>query len=358
MVRCFLVLEDGTVIKGTGFGHEETAFGEVVFNTGMTGYQESLTDPSYMGQILTMSYPLIGNYGVNEEDFQSGRAHVQGFAVRQKCDHPSNIYGGRTIDSFLCDQGIPGISGIDTRELIIGIREHGTMRGAICFDDVDETLARVRDMPYPSTRNLVGEASIEAVVHHHLDGAPRVALIDCGVKQGILDQLSQRFDLWQVPFDTPASWFRSNAIKGIVVSNGPGDPEHPELKGTTIATIQALKEEMPMMGVCMGNQLISIAFGASCYKMKFGHRGANQPVHHRDRVYITTQNHGYAVDPDSVEDDDFVADQFNLNDGTVEGMRHRELPIFSAQHHPEAKAGPWDTSFMWDDFRHMMEGCR
>jgi carbamoyl-phosphate synthase small subunit len=357
MAQCFLILEDGTVMEGTGFGFEETVFGEVVFTTGMTGYQESITDPSYRGQILIMSYPLIGNYGVNSNDYESLRVQVQGLVVRENCADPSMMYSGDTIHNFLLNYRKPGISEVDTRSLIIGIREHGTLRGAISFeDDVESVLEEVRRMPYPAERNLVGEVSTKEIIRHEKEGARTVALIDCGVKANIIRELKKRFEVLQVPYDTPPKFFRDREIDGIVVSNGPGDPSHPEMMDTVVRTLKTLKEEYPMMGICMGNQLMALAFDGETYKMKFGHRGANQPVRLNGRVFITSQNHGYAVREESLDGSELVANQFNVNDKTVEGLKHKELPIFTSQYHPEVSPGPGDTAFLFDDFVRMVEG--
>ncbi|QLH74378.1 MAG: glutamine-hydrolyzing carbamoyl-phosphate synthase small subunit [Methanomassiliicoccales archaeon] len=359
MSKCFLVLEDGTVLEGTGFGFEETTYGEVVFNTGMTGYQESLTDPSYLGQILIMSYPLIGNYGTNRQDVESGSVQVRGFVVRENCHEPTDMYGGMTLDKYLKENKVPGISDIDTRSVIIKIREKGTPRGAIVFnEDPEEVIAHIKNMPYPSEHNLVGMASTKSVVHHPSTkkNARTVALFDCGAKANIIRELKKRFNVVQLPYDTPKKWFRDNEVDGIMISNGPGDPSHPDLRATTIKTISEIKEDYPIMGICMGNQLLALAFKGRTYKLPFGHRGANQPVKHKDRVYITSQNHGYAVDPLSIEGSGLEVTHVNANDGTVEGMTHKELPIFSVQYHPEARPGPMDTTFLFDDFAKMLEG--
>jgi len=358
MAKCYLLLEDGTVMEGTGFGFEHTVYGEVVFNTGMTGYQESLTDPSYAGQILIMSYPLIGNYGVNHTDFESERVQVRGYAVREKCPEPSGMYGGDRLDSFLKKNHTPGISELDTRALIIQIREKGTPRGAICFEeDLDKALKKVQTMPFPSDSNLVHEVSTREILRYEKEGAKEVVLIDCGTKANIVRELRERFSLTVVPYDTQASFFRDHDVDGVVISNGPGDPAHPVIKDTVVRTLREIKEDYPIMGVCFGNQLIAHAFGGSTFKLKFGHRGANQPVKYGGRVYITSQNHGFAVDPESLPDELEVS-MVNVNDGTVEGLRHKELPIFTAQYHPEAAPGPKDTSFLFDDFSKMVGGKR
>jgi carbamoyl-phosphate synthase small subunit len=359
MAQCFLILEDGTVAEGTGFGFESTTYGEVVFTTGMTGYQESLTDPSYRGQILIMSYPLIGNYGVNPNDFESDKVQVNGFVVRENCPRPSNMYQGDSIHSFLSKYGTPGISEVDTRSLIVGIREHGTLKGAITYDeDHEEVLERLRKMPYPSERNLVAEVSTKEIIRYPKEGAKTIALIDCGVKTNIIRELNKWFAVVQVPYDTPPSFFRNEEIDGILISNGPGDPAHPELLDSVVKTLKAVKEDYPIMGICMGNEFMALAFGGNIYKMKFGHRGANQPVSLRGKVVITSQNHGYAVDAESMEGSEMVPDQFNVNDGTIEGMRHSELPIFTAQYHPEVSPGPRDTTPMFNEFKRIVEGIQ
>lgn len=354
--QCHLILENGTIAEGTGFGSEKTVYGEVVFTTGMCGYQESLTDPSYKGQILIMSHPIIGNYGINDKFSESPSVQVTGYVVREACHAPSATYGHEDLDSFLKRNGVPGISELDTRSLIIGIREKGVLKGAISFDeDPQEVLERVRKMPYPSDSNLVAEASTKRIIRYEKKGAKKVGLIDCGVKANIVRELCKRFSVVQVPYDTPASVLRDEELDGLFLSNGPGDPGHPDLRNTTIRTIRELKEELPIMGICMGNQLLALAFGGQTYKMKFGHRGVNQPVKYRGRVFITSQNHGYVVDPQSIEGTGLEVDQVNVNDGTVDGMRHRELPIFSVQYHPEASAGPKDTTFLFDDYVKMLE---
>jgi carbamoyl-phosphate synthase small subunit len=356
MALCYLILEDGTVAEGTGFGFEKTVYGEVVFSTGMTGYQESLTDPSFTGQILIMSYPLIGNYGVNSLDYESSAIHVSGFVVRERCLEPSAMYGGETIDAFLRKYSVPGVSEVDTRSLIIKIREHGTLRGAISFgEDIDSALERVRKMQFPAESNLIKQVSPKKITIHEKPGAKKVALIDCGAKGSIVRELKKRFTVFDVPYDTPQKFFRDNEVDGVVVSNGPGNPAHPELRETVIGTVKRIKDDYPMIGICLGTQIISLAFGGKTYKLKYGHRGANQPVSFRGKVYITSQNHGYAVDSSTLEGSGAVADQFNVNDGTVEGIRHTELPIFAVQYHPEASPGPRDTSFLFDEFSSMME---
>ena len=359
MAQCFLILENGTIAEGTGFGFEKTVFGEVVFNTGMSGYQESLTDPSYKGQILVMSHPLIGNYGINPRYSESDSVQVAGYVVRELCKTPSMMYGGKTLESSLLENEVPAISGIDTRAVILDLRVHGVLKGAITFDDDPESvLDEVCKMPAYACKNWVGEVSTKEGIRYEKKGAKKVALIDCGVKGSILSELRKRFEVIRVPYDTDKSFFRNEEIDGIFVSNGPGDPSHPALQDTTIATIKALKDDYPMMGICFGTQMLARAFGGTTYKMKFGHRGENQPIKHKGRVYITSQNHGYAVAEESLAATGFVADHINVNDGTVEGITHQELPIFAVQYHPEASAGPRDTMFLFDEFKTMLEESR
>lgn len=354
-MKGFLVLEDGTVFEGEAFGAPGEILGEVVFATGMTGYQESLTDPSYCGQILVASYPLIGNYGVNSDDSQSGRVQVQGYAIREACAHPSHRQSTETIDAFLRRHDVPGISGIDTRSLIRRLRTHGTMKGGIGTGGPAELLDKVRAMTHPEQFNLVARVSPIEITTLGRKDSKSVCLFDCGMKSDILHQLCRRFRVIRVPFDTPSDEVRDLEPDGIFISNGPGNPAHPEMLSTTVKTLGELKEDYPMMGICLGHQLLSLMLGAKTFKLKFGHRGINQPVRFEDRVYITSQNHGFAVDRDSAEDIGLEIIVVNLNDGTVEGMRHKELPIFSVQFHPEAHPGPHDTSFLFDRFMRMLE---
>ena len=352
----YLVLEDGTAYEGELFGSEEDAFGEVVFSTGMDGYQESLTDPSFRGQILVTTYPLVGDYGTVDEFDQSSAVHTRGLVVREYCRHPSAMYKGDTLDSYMKRHGIPGISGIDTRDLVIKLRTEGTVRGAIVGDvDVEEAIRKVRSMPLPSESNLVAEVSCKEVLRYDGGKGLKVGVLDCGTKMGIVRDMRARFDVVQFPYDTPADVIKESGVKGLLVTNGPGDPSHPAIAKTVVKTISDLSSQMPLYGICYGSQVIARALGASTYKMKFGHRGCNQPVKLEGRVYITSQNHGYAVDEASLDGTGLVADQINVNDGTVEGVSHRDLPIFTSQYHPEASPGPTDTAFLFDRFARMIK---
>lgn len=360
MARGYLVLEDGTVYEGELFGGVSDACGEVVFGTGMCGYQESLTDPSYEGQILVMTYPLIGNYGINKDFNQSSGIHVRGLVVREYCTEPSPMYGGRTLDDFLKQFGVPGISGIDTRDLVIRIRTGGTVKGMITSDgsDLEGIISNLKKMPAPSESNLVAEVACKEITKEDMGKDITVGLIDCGVKAGIPRDLKSRFNIITFPYDTPADVVVDSGVEGVLISNGPGDPAHPDIAKTTVRTIDELSSQLPLYGICFGSQLIAIAMGGSTYKLKFGHRGTNQPVKYNGKVYITSQNHGYAVDDHSLEGTGLIADQFNINDGSVEGVKHRDLPIFTSQYHPEASAGPWDTMFLFDQFQRTIKGER
>jgi len=355
-MKGYLVLEDGTVFEGEAFGAEHEVLGEVVFATGMTGYQESLTDPSYCGQILVASYPMIGNYGVNSRDSQSEKVQVWGYAVKERCDHPSHRHSERTVDQLLKEHDVPGIAGIDTRSLIRRLRIHGTMRGGISTDKPKALLERVRSLKPPEESNLVARVSTKQMVRYDEGREKTVALFDCGLKSEIVCELRKRFNVVQMPFDTTEEVVRGLQPDGIFISNGPGDPAHPDILSTTVSTLRGLKDDYPMMGICLGHQLLSLMFGAKTYKLKFGHRGINQPVRMDGKVYITSQNHGFAVDAESAEAAGLEVSVVNLNDQTVEGMRHSELPVFSVQFHPEAHSGPQDTGFLFDRFASMLEG--
>lgn len=343
-------------MEGESFGYENDAFGEVVFSTGMDGYQESLTDPSFRGQLLVMTYPLVGNYGIHDDLNQSGSVHVRGLVVREYCKEPSDMYGGRTIDSFLKENKVPGISGIDTRDLVIKIRQMGTFKGAIVYDEgkIEETIRMIKRTPAPSESNLVAEVSSTVVRRIDSGMDVTVGLIDCGTKNGIIKDLSERFNVIVFPYDTAAQAIMDSGVKGVLVSNGPGDPSHPAIKKTVARTVDDLSSQMPLMGICYGSQMIALGLGGSTYKMKFGHRGCNQPVKYDGRIYVTSQNHGYAVDINSLDSTGLIVNQTNVNDGSVEGVKHRDLPIFTSQYHPEASPGPLDTSFLFDDFKRMV----
>jgi carbamoyl-phosphate synthase small subunit len=359
--RAILVLADGSVYEGNSFGAGADSYGEVVFNTSMIGYQEMLTDPSYSGQILIPTYPLIGNYGVNEIDFESKRIQVRGFVVREECHQPSHYLSHKTLHQFLTEHGIPGISGVDTRAITRKLRSFGVMMGFITTDKTpQQVLETLKSLPDYGTVDFVRQVTTDAPYQWQPDGpAPthHIVVLDCGLKYNILRILRQNgCAVTAVPCTTSAADILKLKPDGILLSPGPGDPD---LLDYIVVTVKELAGKKPMMGICLGNQLIARAFGGSNFKLKFGHRGGNHPV--RDlatgKVYITAQNHGYAVDPDTLKDGLEVT-HINLNDGTVEGLRHRELPIFSIQYHSEASPGPWDSTYLLEQFVKMVKGER
>jgi carbamoyl-phosphate synthase small subunit len=352
-----LALEDGSVFKGKGFGAGGRQWGEVVFNTGMTGYQEVLTDPSYCGQIVVMTYPLIGNYGVNKEDFEARRSYVRGFVVREDCRRPSNWRVSHTIGEFLSREGIIGISGIDTRALTRILRNHGTMRGILDTTGAGsaELVEQARRSPQLTGQELVPLVATREAFTLPGDGH-RVVLIDLGAKMNIARCLNQRgCEVVVVPPDSSAGDILALNPAGIMLSNGPGDPvDVPQ----TIQTVREIVGKKPIFGICLGHQVMGLALGGKTYKLKFGHRGANHPVKDlvTGRVYITSQNHGFAVDADSLKGLDVTVSHINLNDGTVEGLRHNFLPVCTVQYHPEASPGPRDSEYLFDEFMTIMSG--
>jgi carbamoyl-phosphate synthase small subunit len=370
-----LALADGTVFAGTAFGATGEAFGEVVFNTSMTGYQEILTDPSYNGQIVTMTYPLIGNYGINAEDVESGRLAIKGFVVRELCEEPSNFRSEKSLDDYLRENNVIGLEGVDTRALVRRIRVHGAMTGFLSTVDLDDAslVAKAKSAPSLVGRDLVREVMPERpcdweeplsdYVHHPSTpqawtgngggNGPHVVAIDYGMKWNIprhLRDMGCRVTI--VPGTATADEVLAHNPDGVFLSNGPGDPEPLTY---AIETIRGLIGKKPVFGICLGVQLLGLAFGGRTYKLKFGHRGANQPVLNKrtGKVEITTQNHGFAVDADSLPEDVEVT-HINLNDNTVEGIRHKAHPVFGVQYHPEASAGPHDSHYLFGDFRRMM----
>ena len=366
-----LALEDGTVFSGVSFGAAGEVDGEVCFNTSMTGYQEILTDPSYRGQIVTMTYPEIGNYGINAEDFESAKPHLAGFVVRNHSSVDSNFRSDGKLEDFLQKWNIPAIAGIDTRALVRRTREKGALRGILSTKDLDDQslIAKAKASPGLVGRDLVREVMPESSrdwqeklspwakfgVDESTSGAkaPHVVAIDYGMKWNIARHL---FDMGCrvtiVPGTSTANDVLSLKPDGVFLSNGPGDPEPLTY---AIDTIRGVLGKTPVFGICLGHQLLSLACGAKTFKLKFGHRGANQPVQNLDtnRVEITSQNHGFAVAEDSLPDVLQVT-HLNLNDRTIEGVRHRELPAFSVQYHPEASAGPHDSSYLFGQFRKMI----
>lgn len=352
-MRARLILEDGAIYEGTGFGASGESFGEIVFNTGMTGYQEVLTDPSYCGQIVTMTYPLIGNYGVNVDDIESAKPHVFGFVVREAADHPSNWRNMGRLAEYLAKNGIIGISGIDTRSLVKRIREKGTMRAVLTTLETPlENLQEILSGSLPNDQ--VARVTTGSVYRCPGEG-PRIVAMDFGMKAGVVRSLLMRgCDVTVVPAHTTAEEILNWQPHGIMLSNGPGDPaDLPHI----VETVRKLLGRVPIFGICLGHQLLSLACGAKTEKLKFGHRGANHPVKDltTGRVYITSQNHGYTVTKESLEGTGLELTHINQNDGTVEGVRHKIHPAFSVQYHPEARPGPDDSDYLFDRFMDMIE---
>lgn len=344
-MKAKLILENGMVFEGTAFGRLEKTVGEVVFNTGMTGYQEILTDPSYYGQIVTMTYPLIGNYGINLEDMESDSPKVKGLIVREKCEASSNFRSEMELDHYLDMHGVLGLEGIDTRALTKILRNHGTMKGLITLEELSPKMVFQKLEAYDNTDAVFRVTTPKQYV---LEGQGKhVAVMDFGVKANILRHFQKRgCKLTVFPATATAEEVLAVNPDLVFLSNGPGDPA--DLK-EIVMNVKKLIEKKPVVGICLGHQLLAIALGGTTGKLKFGHRGCNHPVKDiaKNRVYITSQNHGYHVDtlPEAVE-----VTHRSLNDNTVEGMKHKTLPIFSVQFHPEASPGPVESSYLFDEF--------
>ncbi|WP_042471759.1 carbamoyl phosphate synthase small subunit [Bacillus ndiopicus] len=356
MKKRLLILEDGTVFNGIAFGSDKASQGEVVFTTGMTGYQETLSDPSFYGQIVTLTYPLIGNYGINRDDFEGITPAIRGFVVRELEEHPSNFRCDMTLNDYLKSQDIPGIEGIDTRKLTRIIRSKGAVRAILTAANeevnVEDIVAQLQATPLIT--HHVREVSPKAAYPSPGRGK-RVVVIDFGMKHGILRELNKRdCDVLVVPYNTSAEQILAWHPDGIMLSNGPGNPAD-VTEG--IETIKNLIGQVPIFGICLGHQLFALASGATSFKLPFGHRGANHPVKdlRTGRTELTSQNHGYAIDPESLANTDLEITHIALNDGTVEGVRHKTYPIFTVQYHPEASPGPEDSNHLFDEFIDMME---
>ena len=348
----WIALENGSVFFGDSFGYPKTVEGELVFNTSMTGYQEALTDPSYAGQILMFTFPQIGNYGCNKENYESERIQTKACIVKEWCRHPHQ--GEENFDEWLTREKIPGLEGIDTRELTIITRESGTLRAVISTDEKmtpEEGVKRAKKMAWPSDSNLVAEVSTKKVYKKGNKG-PRVTLFDWGVKQSIVTNLAEKNKVTVVPWNYTAEQVRKTKPDLIFMSNGPGDPDHPEMK-IVVETIQELTREYPTIGICLGHQILGLALGGETYKLKYGHRGGNQPVKDvkTEDVYITSQNHGFALHklPKNVKET-FI----NLNDGTCEGISGKNC--WSVQFHPEAAPGPMDANVLFEKVGEMING--
>ncbi len=358
-IKALLVLEDGKVFPGYTFAGRGEVYGEVVFNTSMTGYQEILTDPSYKGQVLAMTYPLVGNYGINPGDVESDRIQVQAFVLKEYETMTSNWRSQGTLAGYLDRQGIIGIEGIDTRSLARHIRIKGAMKGIISTDDLDTgSLSKKAKLSEGLVgRDLVREVACKRPYRwHEKDEAPlNVVALDLGIKYSIIRNLAKRgCKVTVVPASTSAREIRSLNPHGILLSNGPGDPEPISY---AVETIKILLEQYPIFGICLGHQLLGLAWGGRTFKLKFGHRGANHPVKNllTGGVEITTQNHGFCLDIESIRDPEVEVTHINLNDQTLEGMRHTSLPVFSVQYHPESSPGPHDSDYLFDDFVNLMK---
>ena len=368
--KAVLVLEDGSTFVGKAFGAAKKVSGEIVFSTSMVGYPESLTDPSYKGQILTFTYPLVGNYGVPPYDkengvlkyFESDDIKVTGFVVHELCKNPFHWASTRTLDQWLKDEDIPGIYGIDTRKLTKKLRVKGVLLGILKVCEPDEEpdipklLKEAQNVQDPNFTDLAKQVTVKEPIRYTVGGKKTAVLLDCGVKYGIIRNLLRRgFDVVRVPYDYSAEQVLDYKPDGVMISNGPGDPK---LCTKTVETVRQLVDvDMPMMGVCLGTQILALALGGDTYKLKYGHRSQNQPALDLEtgRCYITTQNHGYTVKRESIPDTGLQEWFMNANDKTVEGIKHKTKPAFALQWHPEASPGPYDTQFLFDKFKKLAE---
>ena len=390
--KAVLALEDGTWFEGLSFGADGTSFGEVVFNTSMTGYQEILTDPSYRGQIVTMTYPMIGNYGVNPVDIESRKLFLSGFVVKEYCKHPFSYRMTSTLSDYLKKNNIIGIEGIDTRALTSHLRKFGAKKGVLSTQELDpkKLVKQAKDSPGLIGRDLVKEVSCdkpyrwselpydlsrlstvdggqsnepqqEQMNLHEPETIPGkpgipIAALDCGIKYNILRKLTaQGFDVTVFPANTPMDGLMNQGFKGVFLSNGPGDPEGVPYVIETVREL--ISKNVPIFGICLGHQILGLALGGKTYKLKFGHRGGNQPVINtiNQKVEITSQNHGFAVDNESLNKDEVILSHINLSDNTSEGMELKNKPVFSVQYHPEASPGPHDAGYLFKQFREMVE---
>ena len=356
-MKRWLILEDGTHFVGEGFGATNSVVGELVFTTRMTGYQETITDQSFNGQIITFTYPMVGNYGVNRDDYESIAPTCKGIVVKEHARRGSNWRNQMTLDEFLKRKGIPGISGIDTRALTRKIRQHGTMKASIvdATDDFNHAYDQLKAAVLPT--NQVAQVSTAKPYPSPGTGL-NVVVIDFGLKHSIMREFSKRqCNLTVLPYNTTAQEILALSPDGVMLTNGPGDPKSvPE----AIEMIQGIQGKVPIFGICLGHQLFSLANGADTFKMKFGHRGLNHPVREiaTGRVDFTSQNHGYAVDANTIDPEKLIVTHVEINDGTIEGVRHRHYPAFSVQFHPDAAPGPHDALYLFDEFIEMMEAWK
>ncbi len=358
-MRVFLVLEDGTVFKGNSFGAGGERCGEVVFNTSMSGYQEIITDPSYKGQIVVMTYPLMGNYGINKDDVESRRPFLEGFVVKEYSKIASNWRKEQSLGEYLKENGILGIEGIDTRKLTLHIREKGAMKAVLSTQDSDEAslINKAKNCRGLVGVDLVKEVSISKKYNYSQakDAKYKVVVLDCGAKYNILRELARNnCNVTVLPAQASYEEILSVKPDGLLLSNGPGDPAAVDY---VVKTVVRLIGKIPIFGICLGHQMLGLALGGKTYKLKFGHHGANHPVKdlRTGKVYITSQNHGFCVDIDSLNKKDIELTHMNLNDGTLEGLRHKKLPLFCVQFHPEASPGPREAGYLFVEFVKMMQ---
>jgi carbamoyl-phosphate synthase small subunit len=368
--KAALVLEDGSHFVGHGFGDTNKISGEVVFSTSMVGYPEALTDPSYKGQILALTYPLVGNYGVPPYSpsesgiplyFESDNIKVTGFVIHELCTQPFHWASTKTLDEWLKSENIPGVYGIDTRRLTKKLRTKGVMLGIlqVCEENeepnIEKLLEEVKTVPDPNLRDLVGEVTVKEPIHYNVGGNCLAVLIDCGTKYNIVRNLLKRgINVVRVPYDFSAKEILEYHPTGVVISNGPGDPK--KCVKTIECVRELIAENVSMMGICLGTQVLALAMGGDTFKLKYGHRSQNQPALDlkSNRCYITTQNHGYSVSLDSLKETSLEPWFLNANDKTIEGVKHRDKPVFAVQWHPEASPGPYDTEFLFDEFLKIM----
>ncbi|MDD5409144.1 MAG: glutamine-hydrolyzing carbamoyl-phosphate synthase small subunit [Candidatus Omnitrophica bacterium] len=357
-MQAFLALEDGKVFKGRSFGSSGERTGEVVFNTSMAGYQEIITDPSYKGQIVVMTYPLMGNYGVNKEDAESRRPFLEGFVVKEYSKIASNWVKEQSLGEYLKENNILGIEGIDTRELTLHIREKGAMKAVLSTKDSDEAslIKKAQSCSGLVGIDLVKEVSVSRKYNypHIKDAAYKVAVLDCGVKYNILRNLARHHcNVIVFPAQATCKEILDSGVDGVLLSNGPGDPAAVDY---VVRTVRNLIGKIPIFGICLGHQMLGLALGGKTYKLKFGHHGANHPVKdlRTGKVSITAQNHGFCVDIDSLNKKDIELTHVNLNDATLEGLRHKKLPLFCVQFHPEASPGPHDAGYLFAEFTKLM----
>ncbi len=355
-----LLLEDGTFFGGRLFGFRKESYGEVVFTTSMTGYEESMSAPSYRGQILVFTYPLIGNYKFNEDDLQSSTAQVRGIVVSEN----TSVMNGRDspLEKLLVKSELPGIEVAETRSIVRRVRQKGTMKGLIIplppsEVDLDARVSELSRLRNTWEENLVSEVSTRSMIGP-LGKGKNIAVLDFGIKRNLIRDLMARFTVHILPYSSSLDDIMSVEPEGLVLSSGPGDPAHPDIAQKSLPVVRKAAEELPVLGVCLGHQIISLAFGAKTFKLKFGHRGINHPVRLGERVYITSHNHGFSVLPDSLDRTPLNPVQWSLNDSTLEGLEHESGKLITTQYHPEGGPGPQDTAFVYEHFRKLVEDER